>query len=80
MGPGAIPQVTFPVELKEVPVRLRLLRAHRARLESELASTQKLIEMLVDECPHKNASTWNTGDGDGSQGFRCLHCGTVGER
>ena len=79
-GPGEIPKVVLPVKPEDLPTDLRRLRAHADWLEKDLKTTRSMIKLLVDQCPHEGARTWNTGDGDGSQGFECKYCGTVGER
>lgn len=79
-GPRKIPKVVLPVDLKDLPTDLRRLRAHAEWLAKDLKTTRKMIRLLEEQCPHEGARTWNTGDGDGSQGFECNHCGTVGER
>ena len=74
------PSVTLPISLEDVPKKAAELRAYIAHLKTDLKTYQGLLNAVIDVCPHTGAKTWNTGDGDGSQGFQCAHCETIGTR
>lgn len=75
-----IPVVTLPMPFDEIPGALARLRAHRCWIEEQEKATTRLIRAVEEQCPHTNARSWPTGDGDGSVGFQCPHCKTLGER
>lgn len=73
--------VVFPVPFGEIRGTLAMLREKLTQLEAEKKRVEKLIAMVMNECPHPIADRrqWSTGDGDGSTMHHCLHCDTKSE-